>query len=233
MKLTNNSNDMATVVETFIQEETQELIYNNEKLDEWNKYIDELGLQGQTKIVSKEKSPIPFLHMKKSLVNTFEELCPRKVKVEEFSITPIPLELLSLISLAKKENHFKKIEIWYDDKTPDPVVVGVNNEWYSYSYEDVPKSLQNKNYSSKEELISLIQQEDPSFNPKNKSLGWETNGTYYLIGKWGDVKRSFKELTDMAIERYIAKQGNTYRKLIKENTERLATIEEEAQERFN
>jgi len=93
--------------------------------------------------------------------------------------------------------------------------------------------LQNKIYSSKEELISLIKQEDPSFNPKGKSIGWETDKVCYLIGKWGDVKRSFKELTEMAIERYIAKQGNTYRRIIKENNEKLATIEEDAQERFN
>ena len=43
---------MKTVVETFVIEETQELIYDNEKLDKWNKYVEELGLTGQTKIIT-------------------------------------------------------------------------------------------------------------------------------------------------------------------------------------
>ena len=76
--LINNSASMKTVVETYIIEETQELIYDNEKLDQWNNLVAELGLTGQTKIQAKDKSPIPFLHMKSTLVNVFLQLCPRR-----------------------------------------------------------------------------------------------------------------------------------------------------------
>lgn len=125
---------MKTQVESYIIEETQELIYDNEKLDQWNSLVTELGLEGQTKVVKAEKSPIPFLWMNKALVKVFEELCPRKAKVEEYSKTPIPVEALSLVSLSKKEDYFDKIEVWYNDESPDPAIVGYkytqgNGEW--------------------------------------------------------------------------------------------------------
>ncbi|MFA5234148.1 MAG: hypothetical protein WC390_07095 [Sulfurimonas sp.] len=46
MELNKNSNEMKTIVETFIIEETAELIYDNDKLDKWNELVDTLGLQG-------------------------------------------------------------------------------------------------------------------------------------------------------------------------------------------
>lgn len=116
---------MKTVVETYIIEETQELIYDNEKLDQWNALVAELGLTGQTKIRVADKSPIPFLHMKSSLVLVFETLCPRKVKVQDYDKTPIPVEILGLVALSTKEKYFDGIEIWYDDKTPDPACIGL------------------------------------------------------------------------------------------------------------
>jgi hypothetical protein len=123
--LKHNSASMKTEVETCIIEETQELIYDNEKLDQWNKLVGELGLTGQTKIVKPEKSPIPFLWMNQALVATFTELCPRKVLVAEYDKTPIPVEALGLISLSVKENYFEKIQVWYNEKNPDPAIVGI------------------------------------------------------------------------------------------------------------
>lgn len=121
----NNSASMKTVVETFIIEETQELIYDNEKLDQWNNLVTELGLTGQTKIVKADKSPIPFLWMNATLVSVFTELCPCKVLVTDYNKTPIPVEVLSLVSLSVKEKYFEKIQVWYNDKNPDPAIIGV------------------------------------------------------------------------------------------------------------
>ena len=42
MQLQNNSSEMKTVVETFIIEETADLIYDNEQLDKWNELVDKL-----------------------------------------------------------------------------------------------------------------------------------------------------------------------------------------------
>lgn len=122
--LKHNSASMKTEVELYIIEETQELIYDNEKLDQWNKMVGELGLQGQTKVVKINKSPIPFLWMNETLKAVFEELCPRKTKVAEYDKTPIPVEALGMVSLSVKEGYFDKIEVWYNDKNPDPAIIG-------------------------------------------------------------------------------------------------------------
>lgn len=141
--LINNSASMKTVVETFIIEETQELIYDNEKLDQWNAMVSELGLTGQTQVVKKDKSPIPFLWMNSALVKVFEELCPTKVKLAEYSKTPIPVEALSMVSLSIKEGYFDKIEVWYNEKNPDPAIIGFKytkggddwqKNWYAEKY---------------------------------------------------------------------------------------------------
>jgi len=121
----NNSNEMKTVVETFIIEETAELIYDNDKLTDWNNLVAELGLKGQENVIKKDKSPLPFMSMNSSLKNIFETLCPRKVDVELYSVTPIPLEILSLVKLSKNEGYFDMIQIWYDDKSPDPACIGM------------------------------------------------------------------------------------------------------------
>lgn len=221
--LENNSNEMKTFVETFVIEETAELIYDNEKLDEWNRMIEELNLKGQSQIVKKDKSPIPFMHLKQSMVSVFETLCPRKVAVEDYDVTPIPVEILSLISLSKKENYFNKVEIWYDEKSPDPVCVGMVGEYYECDwYSDSNKSLKNTTFSTHEEAKNAGAKHI-SFREKNK----------YLLGKWGDVKHSFKKLKEMATERYIAEQTFYYQKRIKESQYRLSSLEEEAFNRFN
>lgn len=123
MKNLNNSS-MKTVVETFIMEETQELLHDNEKLDQWNSYVEELGLQGQTKVKAVGKAPIPYLFMNTAMVNVFSVLCPMKVRVEAYDKTPIPVEILSLVAMSKKEEHFSKVEIWYNESDPDPVCIG-------------------------------------------------------------------------------------------------------------
>ena len=134
--LTHNSETMATVVETFVIEETAELIYDGEALENWNNLVSELGLKGQTAIVKPEKSPIPFMHLKSGLVNTFKTLCPRNVDVVDYDKTTIPVEVLKLISLSKSEDYFDKIQIWYDDKTPDPVCVGITGYWFQNSWDN-------------------------------------------------------------------------------------------------
>lgn len=125
---------MKTQVELYIIEETQELIYDNEKLDQWNKMVSDLHLHGQTKVVKTDKSPIPFLWMNTTLKKVFEELCPRKTKIEEYDKTPIPVEALSMVALSKSEGYFDKIQVWYNDKNPDPAIIGYkykngNTEW--------------------------------------------------------------------------------------------------------
>ncbi len=230
--LKNNSNEMKTIVETFIIEETENLIYDNEQLDKWNKHVEELGLVGQTKIHQKTKSPIPFLHLKESMKNVLETLCPRKVNVENYDVTPIPVEILDLVSLSKNENYFTKIEIWYDDKNPDPCCIGMLSDFYVYDYNGVPVELKGEIFPNKQEALKTIKSINPSFNEKD-SIGWETNIRYYLLGKWADVKHSFEELKEMATKRFILSESHNLNKQIKEAQRGLLDLEEKAFEKFN
>jgi hypothetical protein len=216
---------MKTIVETFIIEETQELIYDNEKLDKWNNLVAQLQLTGQTKIIQKEKSPIPFMHLKTSLKNVFECLCPRKISVENYSISPIPVEVLDLISLSIKEQYFEKIEIWYDEKNPDPCCVGINYlSWYSRNN----KGCLDTAFATKIEA----QQHQDSMGYSNENP-YPTNEICYLIAKWADVKQSFKQLKERAIERFISEQGNEYKKQIKQAQRGLDDLQTEAFDKFN
>jgi len=223
MEFLNNSNEMKTVVETFVIEETASLIYDNEQLDNWNKMVKDLGLKGQTSIQVEDKSPIPFMHIKKSLENVFECLCPRKVEIEEYNVTPIPLEILDLVALSKRESYFNKVQIWYDDKSPDPVCVGIIGHWYEPTwYSNSNKDLSEQKFTSKEEAINA-----GANNP------YFTETAKYLLGKWADVKHSFEELKEMATKRYVAEQGNQFRKTIKDAQRNLDDLETSAFDKFN
>lgn len=112
------------MVQTFVIEETKELIYDGDQIDEWKAKCQELGLENQLTLAQEGKSPVPFTFMNTVTKRVYETLCPTKVELIQYNKTPIPLEVLGLIQLSKRENYFKKIEIWYDDKTPDPIAVG-------------------------------------------------------------------------------------------------------------
>lgn len=223
--LENNHQSMKTITETFLIEETIDLIHNNEQLNAWNKHVEELGLQGQTQIVKKDKSPIPFMHLKQSYKNICEQLCPRKVNVREYNVTPIPVEILELVSLSNKEKYFSRVEIWYDEKTPDPFAIGMHSTFYCY----------NKSYHRIDGLSGLTKEQAEQHKKENSEVYSfnEENAKYYLIGKWADVKRSWKELKEMATERFMAEKGNEYTKAIKEAKRGLEDLETEAFDKFN
>lgn len=112
------------MVQTFIVQEAEELIYDSEKIDEWKAKCLELGLNEQLSLAKKEKSPIPFDCMNTVSLRVYETICPAKVDYKKYNRTAIPLEVLSLIALSEKEGYFDNIQIWYDDKSPDPLAVG-------------------------------------------------------------------------------------------------------------
>lgn len=221
--ITNNSEDMKTVVETYLIEETVELIYDNEKLDKWNGLVADLGLDGQRKIVKKDKSPIPFMSMNGVCVSVFEVLCPSKVKVEHYDLTPIPVDILSLISLSRKEGYFHEIQIWYDEKQKDPCCVGyIYTDWY---YQDANgKTIEsNLTKESAEAKANEVGGKSGYYNWRNKK---------YLIGRWADVKQSFKELQQRAKDRYMLQEKTQHLKEIKEAQRKLEDLELAATEKF-
>lgn len=220
----NNHAIMKTQVETFVIEENAELIYDGEALENWKELVEDLGLKGQTNIVKTEtSSPIPFLHLKKGMVETLKTLLPREYKVEDFDVTPIPLEILKLVALAKKEEYFESIFVWYDDKNPDPAVVGVNFIYYS-----INNGIWENRHPSKS-----------SAQAEMTANGWQGepyrtyDGEFYLIGKWGDVKQTFDELKEKAKKRFIEEKGASLRQSIRDYNRQLDDLEQTAINKFN
>lgn len=215
---------MKTEVETYLIEETVGLIYDNEQLERWNSHVKDLGLTGQQTLSKPEKSPIPFMHMKQTIISVFETLCPRKVDVSVYDKTPIPVEVLELIALSKREQYFEKIQIWFDDKDPDPACIGINpNGWY-VSYDTKKEDYTRR---TKQEAEQLAQETGGKATP----FSWDNN--HYLIGRWADVKRPIDELKDLAKKRWMETEGAMHRKAIKEAEAALHCLEEKAIEKFN
>lgn len=221
--LSHNSETMATIVETFVIEETAELIYDGEALENWNNLVSELGLKGQTEIVKPEKSPIPFMHLKTGLANVLTTLCPCAVRVELYNKTPIPVEILKLIALAKTENYFEAIEVWYDDQSPDPCVIGLN-----YAYYSTIDGRWDKRFSNKSDAEKYMIDNGYSGSPFRVF-----DAEKYLIGKWADVKQSFDELKERAYKRYIEEQSASLRKSIIDYQRQIDDLESNAVLRFN
>jgi hypothetical protein len=220
MNLEHNAEEMKTVVETFVIEETAPLLYDNEELEQWNELVNELGLQGQQKLAKPEKSPIPFLFLKRNLVATFETLLPKIVPIKEFDICPIPTAILSLARMSEVEGYFHNLQVWYDDKNLDPAVIGVVCDYYGYKKVD----------GKRERVDNLTKEDEKEYEEEGF---YQTNQKYYLIGKWGDVRQSFEELVARAKARYIEEQTNSYQSTIDTYKGYIANVPQDANRKFN
>jgi hypothetical protein len=230
--LKNNHSMMNTVVETFIIEETEPLIYDNAELEKWHSLVEKLNLTGQKKVAKLGLSPIPFLHMNQNMMRVCQTLCPSKVAIEDYDLTPIPTAVLDLVALSMKEHYFQQIEIWYDEQSPDPFCVGVTGKWVgSYIQEDFPPYEETDEpehyFDSKEELLAYQQSIDATsywnhFHPEK----------YYMIAKWGDVKQSFEELTERAKARHKEAMVARIQKDIAYAQQRLAEVDSDCDDYF-
>jgi hypothetical protein len=126
-------------VEIYLEPELSEMVGSPEVTAEWKQLAEELGMEGQLKLIApksgeeKDKNPSPYIHMNKKAERVFAVLCPEVVNYKKYDKSTIPREVLKEIALAEKEQYFDKICIWYDDASPDPVVVGyIKQDSYSY-----------------------------------------------------------------------------------------------------
>ncbi len=228
--LQNNSKEMKTVVETFVMEETVDLTYDQEKLDKWNELVKELNLEGQTKIVSPEKSPIPFMYMNETLVTVAETLCPRKENVREYNATPIPLDIMELVAMSSREQYFTNLEIWYDEKSKDPFAIGILESYTIRNKGSYGTIKEHGSFRTKTEAISYLQKNDLAEEFEAEKAWGETK--HYLIGKWADVKQNFEQLTKKAKKRFIEEKSNYYKTQIRDAERSLSDIQLDADTKF-
>lgn len=126
-------------VEIYLEPELQEMVGSPEVTEEWKKLAEELQMEGQLKLITprsaedSNKNPSPYIHMNKKAERVFSILCSEVVNYKKYDKSTIPREVLREIALVEKEKYFDKVCIWYDDASPDPLVVGYIKDG-SYNY---------------------------------------------------------------------------------------------------
>jgi hypothetical protein len=115
---------MAT--EIFIEPELQDL-EQAEHAQEWFEIASKLGLDAQLKHADKseEKKAPPYMYVDPKTSRIIKTLCPVQVKYKEYKASTIPLDVLKEIQKAEENGWYSMIHICYDDKSPDPFVIGL------------------------------------------------------------------------------------------------------------
>jgi hypothetical protein len=212
------------MIQIYQNEELNDVLFQGESLDEWQQIAQELKMDKQLKFVDQSASPNPYPYITESMNRIFSTLCPRKVDFKQYDKTPIPLEVLKQIAFSIREKHFSEIYIWYDDKSPDPFVVGISQQYYAYndSYNRLKNSENEEARFNSEaeakEYCNLV-----GFKFKGISI---TDVNQYLIARWGDEIRPIPELKSLAQERLLEKYGAELKNEIEEKTQALKKIKE-------
>lgn len=126
---------MATQI--FIEPELENLVEEN--ASQWFEICSELGLQNQLQHAEKseDKQAPPYMYIDPKTEIIIRCLCPRLVEVKEYSASTIPLDVLQEIQKCTKHGWYQKIKIAYDDKSPDPFVIGythAGHHWNSHKH---------------------------------------------------------------------------------------------------
>jgi hypothetical protein len=117
-------------VEIYLEPELEEMVGSEEVTAEWRQLAEELGMEGQLKLITpksgeeSDKNPSPYIHMNAKAERVFAILCPEVVDYKKYDKSTIPRDVLREIAMAERLKFFDKICIWYDDASPDPLVVG-------------------------------------------------------------------------------------------------------------
>lgn len=222
------------MVETYFNQELSDITFEVEALEEWKELAKNLGLDNQLELTKGKGSPVQYPFMNDVMKRVYETLCARKVLVNEYKATPIPLEVLRLIALSTNDKIFERIEIWYDDKKDDPLTVGITCKYWCYVIdpENGDKTLVNENgsyvYGTKEELKSIAEAQGYKIKQYHA-----TEECQYLIARWGDELRDFASLKKLAIERFIDNEAGELKKKIADMNHKYNTIKENAVSYFN
>lgn len=108
-------------VKIYREPENESLILDENQLREYNQIAEELGLKPMD---GKQSVPNVYLVLNNAMAKQLTALCPCKVGAEKYTRTTIPLEVLKVYKFAKDNEMFDGFQVWYDDKAPDPLLIG-------------------------------------------------------------------------------------------------------------
>lgn len=130
------------LVETY---EVTETFHDGPECDaEAIKLIEHLGLEGQkelVKIVDNKEARCPYRLMTAQEVFVYGTLCPQRTNITKYKSGPIPLRVLQVAAHAQEL--FSHILVLHpkDPKEPDPVLVGVENDYQWYNLGQLKPSI--------------------------------------------------------------------------------------------
>lgn len=107
-------------VKIYREPENVGLLLNEDELAEYQQLAEELGIPD----VKSDKTPSVYQTLNQVQIRALEALCPAKLNLENYNRSTIPVEVLRAIKFIKENEMFDFIKVWYDDKNPDPVIVG-------------------------------------------------------------------------------------------------------------
>ena len=107
-------------VKIYREPENVGLLLNEDELAEYQQLADELGIPD----VKPDKTPSVYQTLNQVQIRALEALCPAKLSLETYNRSTIPVEVLRAIKFIKENEMFDFIKVWYDDKNPDPIIVG-------------------------------------------------------------------------------------------------------------
>jgi hypothetical protein len=212
------------MVQIFQNEELNDVLFQVEALDEWKEIANSLGMNHQLDFVKSAESPLPYPYVNKSMGIIFSTLCPTKIDFKKYDKTPIPLEVMRQIAFSVKEKHFQEIEIWFDDKSPDPFAIGRTHGWYIYD-----KSYNRLKGGDGIEMLFYTEEEAKAYA---ELVTFPIHGTgkcnikEYAIARWADELRPIAELKELAKERLMERYAAVLKNEINERTQALKQIAE-------
>lgn len=108
-------------VKIYREPENQELILDETKLAEYKALIEELGIAVPTE---EKKTPNIYQYLNSAMVKQLHALCPMYIGVEKYTKSTIPVDVLKVLQYCKSQEMFDGYQIWWDDKAPDPLLIG-------------------------------------------------------------------------------------------------------------
>lgn len=107
-------------VKIYREPENVGLLLDENELAEYQQLAEELGIPE----VKNNKTPSVYQTLNNVQIRALDALCPAKLSLEAYNRSTIPVEVLRAIKFIKENEMFDFIKVWYDDKNPDPIIVG-------------------------------------------------------------------------------------------------------------
>lgn len=121
------------MTEIFIEPELEQL-QDSDSAAEWQLICEELKLPGQLSLTEKSGGNYapPYMVVDPKTERIIRVLCPEKIEVQKYSQSTIPLDILREVHKCVENKWYHKIEVFYDNKSPDPFVIGfLTDRWDS------------------------------------------------------------------------------------------------------